>query len=86
MTVSYHISTGVADFSIMPVRVTFASENTPVTICIEPDVEIIDDTIHEADQVFVLRLEVVSGADRNRLVPGRPDGLTSLGRIIDDDS
>ena len=84
MTVSYHISTGVADFSITPVRVTFASQNTPVII--EFNMEIIDDTIHEADQLFVLKLEVVNDVDRNRLVPQRADGLTSLGRIIDDDS
>ena len=84
MTVSHHISTGVADFSITPVQVTFLSERSPETI--QFDMEIIDDTIHEADQVFVLRLEVVSGADRNRLVPERADGFTSLGRIVDDDS
>ena len=84
MTVSYHISTGVADFSVMPVRVTFASGRSPETILF--GIGITDDTIHEADQIFVLRLEVVSGADRNRLVPERTDGLTSLGRILDDDS
>ena len=84
MTVSYHISTGVADFSIMPVRVTFASESGPQVIPV--NIEITDDTIHEGDQIFVLTLEVISGVDRNRLVPERPDGLTTLGRIIDDDS
>ena len=84
MTVSYHISTGVADFSIMPVAVIFTSEDSPETI--EFNIEITDDTIHEADQLFVITLEVVSGVDRNRLVPQRADGLTSLGRIIDDDS
>ena len=84
MTVSYHTSTGVADFSIMPVQVTFASENSPGTM--EFDMEITDDTIHEIDQIFVLALEVISDVDRNRLVPQRTDGLTSLGRILDDDS
>ena len=83
MTVSYHISTGVADFSITPVQVTFRSEDSPQTI--QFDMEITDDTIHEAEQVFVLTLKVLSGADRNRLVPQRADGLTSLGRILDDD-
>ena len=73
--------TGVADFSITPVQVTFASERSPETI--EFEMNIADDTIHEADQVFVLRL---GGEDRSRIFPGRPDGLTSLGRIIDDDS
>ena len=84
MTVSYHISTGVDDFSITPVRVTFASGRNQQTISF--NIEITDDTIHEADQVFVLRLEVISGADRNRLFSDRTDGLTSLGRILDDDS
>ena len=84
MTVSYPISTGVADFSIMPVQVTFASGISTQTIPF--NMNITDDTIHEADQIFVLRLEVLSGADRNRLVPERADGFTSLGRIVDDDS
>ena len=84
MIVSYHISTGVADFSIMPVQVTFASERSPETK--QFHMGIIDDTIHEAEQVFVLTLEVVSTIDRNRVVPQRADGLTALGRIIDDDS
>ena len=84
MTVFYHISTGVADFSIMPVQVTFASGISTQTIPF--NMSITDDTIHEVDQVFVLRLEVLSGADRNRLVPTRTDGLTSFGRILDDDS
>ena len=82
MTVTYHISTGVDDFSITPVPMTFTGR--PETI--QFNMEIVPDTIHEADQVFVLRLEVISDVDRNRLVPERADGLTSLGRILDDDS
>ena len=84
MTVSRHNSTGADDFSIMPVQVTFNSEDSLQPI--QLDIEITDDTIHEADQIFVLRLEVVSAVDRNRVVPQRTDGLTTLGRIIDDDS
>ena len=84
MTVSYRVSAGVADFSIMPVQVTFLSERSPETI--EFSMEITDDTIHEADQVFLLQLEVIGDIDRSRLVPQRTDGLTSLGRILDDDS
>ena len=76
--------TGVTDFSIMPVQVTFASERSPETI--EFEMNIADDTIHEADQIFALTLEVLHGVDPRRLVPERADGLTSLGRIIDDDS
>ena len=83
MTVSYHISTGVADFSIMPVRVTFAS-GSPETM--QFSMSITDDTIHEADQIFAIRVEVVSAIDQSRVVPERADGLTALGRIIDDDS
>ena len=84
MTVSYHISTGVADFSIMPIEVIFASEDSPETI--EFSIQITDDIIHEADQLFVFRLEVIGDIDRSRLVPQRTDGLTSLARILDDDS
>ena len=84
MTVSYHISTGVADFSITPVQVTFRSEDSPETI--QLNMEIIDDTIHEADQIFVLTLEVLGDVDQDRLLPQRTDGLTALGRILDDDS
>ena len=84
MTVSYHISIGGDDFSIRPVQVTFNSEDSLQPI--QLDIEITDDTIHEADQIFVLRLEVISAVDRNRVVPQRTDGLTTLGRIIDDDS
>ena len=80
MTVSYHISTGVADFSITPVQVTFRSEDSPETI--QFDMEIIDDTVHEADQIFVLTLDVLRDVDRNRLVT---NGLTALGRINDED-
>ena len=83
MTVSYRTSTGGDDFSVMAVQVTFTSTNGSQTIPF--NMSITDDTVHEADQVFVLRLEVISDVDRNRLVPTRTDGLTSLGRIIDDD-
>ena len=84
MTVSYHISTGVADFSIMRVPVIFRSEDSPETIAFRMEIE--NDTIHEADQIFVLTLEVLRGVNPRRLVPERADGLISLGRIIDDDS
>ena len=84
MTVSYHISTGVDDFSIMHVRVTFASGSSPETIQFSRSIT--DDTIHEADQIFVIRVEVVSAIGQRRVVPERTDGLTALGRIIDDDS
>ena len=84
MTVSYHISTGVDDFSITPVRVTFRSEDSPETIAFQMEIE--NDAIHETDQIFALTLEVLGGVARGRLVPERPDGLTSLGMIIDDDS
>ena len=84
MTVSYHISKGVADFSIMRVRVTFASERSTETIGF--NMGITDDTIHEADQIFAIRVEVISPIDPLRVIPERTDGLTALGRIIDDDS
>ena len=84
MTVSYHISTGVDDFSVMPVRVTFAGGISTQTIPFS--MNITDDTIHEADQIFAIRVEVVSAIDQSRVVPERADGLTALGRIIDDDS
>ena len=74
-------STGVADFSTIPVRVTFASGSSPETVGFI--MGITDDTIHETDQIFMLRLEVISDIDRSRLVP--QTGLTSFGRIIDDD-
>ena len=84
MTVSYHISTGVADFLTISTEVIFERERSPETIAFQ--LEIVNDTIHEADQIFALTLDVLGGADRNRLVPERADGLNSLGRIIDDDS
>ena len=62
-------------------RVTFTSERSPETIGFT--MEITDDTIHEPDQIFMLRLEVISDIDRSRFVP--QTGLTSFGRIIDDD-
>ena len=65
-------------------QVTFASERSPETI--EFEMNIADDTIHEADQIFALTLEVLRGVDPRRLIPERADGLTSLGRIINDDS
>ena len=81
MAVSYHISTGGDDFSIMPVRVTFDSERSGEDITLELNKRITNDTIHEADQVFVLRLEAISN-----VVLEMTSGLTSLARIIDDDS
>ena len=68
----------------MPVRVIFASGSSPETI--QFDISITDDTIHEADQIFAIRVDVVSAIDPLRVVPERADGLTALGRIIDDDS
>ena len=68
----------------MRVRVTFASERSPETIAFS--MGITDDTIHEADQVFAVRVEVISAIDPLRIIPERTDGLTVLGRIIDDDS
>ena len=68
----------------MCVRVTFASGSSPESIAFS--MGITDDTIHEADQIFAIRVEVVSAIDQRRVIPERTDGLTALGRIIDDDS
>ena len=78
ITDSYHISTGVADFPIIRVPITFSPPgiiHVPVNITIKV----------EADQIFVLLLELISAIPRDRIVPKRADGMVSLGRIFDDE-
>ena len=76
-------STGVADFSTVPVEITFIAGGD-TTIPLVPGIPIVDDAINEAEQDFAVFLEVVSAIDPVRvdLQSGR---FASLARIFDDD-
>ena len=75
--------TGVADFSTVPVEITFIAGGL-TTVPLVPGIPIVDDTINEAEQDFAVFLEVVNAIDPVRvdLQSGR---FASLGRIFDDD-
>jgi hypothetical protein len=78
-----NVATSVADFSTVPVEITFIAGGI-TTIPLVPGIPIVDDTINEAEQDFAVFLEVVSAIDPVRvdLQSGR---FASLARIFDDD-
>ena len=71
------------DFSNTPVLITFPALAAGPTAKLV-DIEIVDDDIHETDQVFVLLLVVVDALKPDK-VDLRSGCFASRGKILDDD-
>ena len=81
MTVSFHISTGIADFSTNRQTVTFVAGDAATKTV---DIGLRDDDINEVEQYFVMLLEIVTAIDPDRVnLQGTRNA--SLGRILDND-
>ncbi len=69
------------DFNSSPVYITFPAGNAAVR---RIDIGIVDDEIHEVEQIFVVFLRVVDAVNQSR-VDLRSGRFATLGRIFDDD-